>query len=377
MKKGLRIHAVTHALGWVMLATFLTGCGGIFGRIRGENPFPEELPQDYRERFEVRAVDIAEPVSSPGDSPSKLPPASEAGGSAKKNVKPDGLEKTIHIGTSTPLSAATAPARSAKAKPARKKSKLKVTTAPDEVVGFVYPDRRQGREFFPVGEKQLFSIYFFGMAAASVELEVLPNKEINGRRVYHIHGHAWTSRVFSLLYTVDDTIESYFDQDGLFSHRFHLKLNETKQTRDSLELLDSEKGQSYWWDRWDHKKKGYAEKKEFFPMQPLSQDSLSALYYMRTLDLKTGARHVFPIMNHGKNLNAAITVIGREVLSTELGKIPAIKVRLDAEFQGIAKKSGDSFLWLSDDSRRLLLKLEAKVKLGTITALIQEVVPPL
>ena len=36
--------------------------------------------------------------------------------------------------------------------------------------------------------------------------------------------------------------------------------------------------------------------------------------------------------------------------------------------QGVLKNSGDSFLWVADDIRRIPLKLEAKVKVGTVVA---------
>lgn len=355
MALGRNQRTADRILAYLVAATILSGCGGIFGRIRGEAPFPEELPQDYRERFEVRAV----------NEEASLPQEAE-GPSAAASPSPATVPTPASVAAKVPEPAKSAPATAAKKKSSRKAS------AADEVPPFSYPDRRAGRALFPVGEKHIFSISFFGMSAANVVMEVLPNKEINGRRVFHVHGRAQTTRMFSFFYTVDDTIETYMDQDGLFSHRFHIKLNETKQTRDSLELLDSEKGQSYWWDRWDHKKRGYHEKKQFIAMKPLSQDSLSALFYMRTLELKNGVRYEYPIMNQGKQLTGFATVLGRETIATAIGKLPAIKLKLDAEFQGIAKKAGDSHLWISDDERRLLLKLEARVKIGTITASIQD-----
>ncbi len=51
--------------------------------------------------------------------------------------------------------------------------------------------------------------------------------------------------------------------------------DESKQLRDSIELYDSEKKQSYWWNRWDRKEKGKSENKDFYPMDPFPQDSLS------------------------------------------------------------------------------------------------------
>ena len=100
-----------------------------------------------------------------------------------------------------------------------------------------------------MGERHVFEITYFGMVAGDFTLDVLPHKRINGRQVYHVRGHALSSNLFSLFYRIDDIVETYFDYEGLFSHRFHLKLDETKQTRDSLELNDSEKKQTFFWNR--------------------------------------------------------------------------------------------------------------------------------
>jgi hypothetical protein len=342
------------------LLAIVAGCGGIFGRIRSEGtPLPKELPRDFTERFEVKEVRES---ATPAPTATSVP--GPASGAAPAEARTAALREA-----KAARPAVTTPGSGAAARP----TGAKVAPAADEARGFAYPDRGGRRAPFGVSEEHVFDIHFFGMVAASVRLEVLPWKELGGRRVWHLRGHTRSSKVFGLFYTVDDTIESYLDLDGLFSHRFHMKLNESKQTRDSLELMDSEKGQLYWWDRWDHKTRGYRERKEFFPMPAFPQDSFSSLYYIRTLDFTPGARHEFPIVNHGKVLKGSATVVGRETIETGIGERRAVKLKLDAQFNGIAQKRGDSYLWISDDADRLLLRMEARVKVGLITATLRSV----
>jgi hypothetical protein len=359
-RTGTRRARLRSGVACLSMLALVAGCGGIFGRIRSEGtPLPKELPRDFAERFEVKEVGEAmKPDATPAPSPRPVATPADAKAAAIRAAK-------------AAKPAVSTPAPVAVARPAGAKAPL----ASDEARGFAYPDRGGRRAPFGVGEEHVFDIHFFGMVAATVRLDVLPWKEIGGRRVWHLRGHTRTSKVFGLFYTVDDTIESYFDLDGLFSHRFHMKLNESKQTRDSLELMDSEKGQLYWWDRWDHKTRGYRERKEFFPMPAFPQDSFSSLFYMRTLDFTPGARHEFPIVNHGKVLQGSATVVGRETIETGIGERKAVKLKLDAQFNGIAQKRGDSFLWVSDDADRLLLRMDARVKVGLITATLQSVRP--
>jgi len=249
----------------------------------------------------------------------------------------------------------------------RQTKKLRVAKNGDtKPQGFVYPNRRPKKDPIRIGDKAVYSISYLGVKAGEFTMRTLPFKQINGRRVYHIQGEALSSKVFSVFYSLKDTIETFIDYESMSPHRFHVVLDESKQKRNSLELYDSEKGRSFFWNRWNHHKKGYVEIKDFFPMQAFSQDSLSSLFYLRTLDLPDGGVVTFPVMSEGQNWDAVVTVVRRETIDTPMGPMRAIVLKPETKYQGILKKQGDSFIWLSDDDRRWLLRLEAKVKIGTV-----------
>jgi len=234
--------------------------------------------------------------------------------------------------------------------------------------GFEYPNRRPRVDPIWMGERAVYDIGYLGVNAGQFSLKLLPFKQVNGRKVYHVFGEAKSSKVFSLFYSLRDTIETFIDYESIAPHRFHIVLDESKQKRNSLELYDSEKGETFFWNRLNHHKRGYVEVKDFFPMQPLSQDSLSALYYLRTVDLSDGAIVRFPVISEGKNWEAEVTVIRRELLNTPMGKTRTVVLKLETKYQGVLKKQGDSFIWLTDDDRRILARVEAKVRIGTIVA---------
>ncbi len=213
------------------------------------------------------------------------------------------------------------------------------------------------------------------MVAGLFSLKAMPYKMIQDRKVYHIWGNAVSSKVFGLFYRLNDTIETFMDYEGLYSHRFHVTLDESKQTRDSLELNDSENKKTFFWNRWNHKTKGYTEVKDFFPVIEFAQDSLSALYYLRTLPLLPDTSVTFPVISEGKYWEAQVTVVRRELLKTTFGRTPSIVLQLETKYQGILQKRGESFLWISDDDRRIALRLEAKVKIGTVVAVLRKFEP--
>lgn len=238
--------------------------------------------------------------------------------------------------------------------------------------GFVFPSRRiPGQDPVRVGEKSIYEVTYLGAAAGELEMRVESFKTVMHRKVYHLVGHARTnSIVSSILYRVDDVITSYLDYSGLFSHRYELKRNESKLTRESLELFDHAKGEEYYGFQQNHVKHGYEEGKEVKPITPFAQDSFSALFYLRFLPLEVGKQFVFPVVSEGKSWDAVADVLRREVCETPMGRKDCFVIRPETRYQGVAQqtKRGPSYLWVTDDDRRVIVRVEAKVKIGTVVA---------
>lgn len=304
--------------------------------------------------------------------------ASCAGGSLKRiedsAVLPTELQKDLGNFEVTESAAPPAPQQQATPSSVPAKS-VRASRKPKAPIGFAYPNRRPQQDPIRVGEKTVYDISYLGMTAGEFSIAVEPFKEINKRVVYHVRGRARSSSVFSVFYKLDDLIESFIDYEGIFPHRFHILLDESKQKRNSLELYDPEKARTFFWNRWDHHKRGYTEVKDFFPMQPLSQDSLSSLFYLRTLPLRDGDVATFPVVSEGKNWDAVVTVLRRETINTPMGPMKTVVLKPETKYQGILKKQGDSYIWISDDDRRVMVRLEAKVRIGSIVASLKSFEP--
>jgi hypothetical protein len=339
-------------LGIVFLWAFalnLVGCAGTLGRIGGGTELPTDLPKEMQDRFAIKDVPV---VPTPTLDPTPTP-------------------------MSAPVLVTDAPPKKEKGKKKKKgkhgKNAEPVAQASPEPV--VIPDRRPGKDPIWIGEKATYSITYFGMEAGLFTLEALPYKQIDGRKVYHVKGTAESSKIFNLFYRINDSVETFFDFQGLYSHRFHLLLDESKQSRDALELNDSMKAQTFYWNRWKHVEKEYVETKEFKPIPRFPQDSLSALYYLRTVPLPPDSVVTFPVVSEGNMWEAVVTVVRREMLDTPLGRVQTVVLKPETKYQGILQKRGDSFLWLTDDDRRHLVRLEAKVKIGTVAAELKRLEP--
>ena len=320
----------------ILGSAFLFSCAtGHVDKISTLVELPRDLPKEIQDKFKVEAA----------ADPTPVPQAAEA---------------------------KTEPASAAKKEKGKKKKKKSVEADSPVKGAFVYPMRRIENDPIVIGEKLTYEGTYFGALAGTMTMEVEPYAVMNQRKVYHIVGHVKTSKFFEIFYKVDDMVETFMDYDGLFSHRFHLVLNETKQTRDALELYDSEKGEAYYWNRWNHYKKGFSEVKEFKQMERFPQDSISALYYMRSLPLAVGKKFKVPVVTEGNTWEAEIEVLRTEMADTPMGSRRCFVLRPETRFQGALKKTGESLFWVTDDDRRILVRIEAKVKIGSVVIQLKE-----
>ena len=94
------------------------------------------------------------------------------------------------------------------------------------------------------------------------------------------------------------------------------------------------------------------------------QDELSLLYLIRVKELKVGETYTFPALI-GKKIYKAlkIEVFKREKLKTVLGKMDTLVLR----------SSHGYTIWLTNDNRRIPVKLEAKIKLGKLVGILKKV----
>src|SRR5688572_852662 len=99
-----------------------------------------------------------------------------------------------------------------------------------------------------------------------------------------------------------------------------------------------------------------------------AQDPLGAIYILRSLPLKAGmtASIPIPIVDSGKAYTMRVRVGGIESVRSGLGTLQALKLSMTiTDAAGKAEGSGFS-LWLSDDARKLPLKISAGLAVGSV-----------
>jgi hypothetical protein len=262
------------------------------------------------------------------------------------------------------------------AAPQRQKKSGKTTSAflrPEAVErAKAYANVKSFRE----GEKTTLAFSWFSIKGGEVTLEVHPYVYINGRKTYHFIGRVKSSATMDLIHSIDDWIESNVDVDTFYPIKTALHGIETDRLREGRTFFDYVNGKIHYWMKRVHVKKGVKEERRVDDFKPGVIDIFASAFLLRTQKLEVGKTYYSDVYNEGKRLSVEAQVLRREKLDTAIGEFDTLVVRPIARFEGILKTSGDSTIWLTDDERHFILRLETKIKIGYLVGEVKKIEDP-
>lgn len=96
------------------------------------------------------------------------------------------------------------------------------------------------------------------------------------------------------------------------------------------------------------------------------QDILTLIYYLRTQKLEPGKSFEVPVTDNGRVFSLSVTAVDRQEIDSILGRVKAIKVEpsLFGDNAPVRAK-GKLAIWVTDDERRLPVRAQLKVDMGT------------
>lgn len=97
---------------------------------------------------------------------------------------------------------------------------------------------------------------------------------------------------------------------------------------------------------------------------PDTMDFVSLVFRLRTVSLEPGSSHAFPVLFGRKVSNVVATVEGRERVSTPAGKFEAVKVRVPTGLTGKFSEKNPTYVWFSDDERRIVVRITTDFSIG-------------
>ncbi|MEI7973496.1 MAG: DUF3108 domain-containing protein, partial [Bdellovibrio sp.] len=101
----------------------------------------------------------------------------------------------------------------------------------------------------------------------------------------------------------------------------------------------------------------------------------SAAFYIRNFVYRDGKTYPFRVANEGENLVFKAKVLRREILKTSIGEFPVVVIRPEIELKESYKPIGENLMFLSDDDRKYILRIESKIQIGTLISEVSELIP--
>ena len=216
---------------------------------------------------------------------------------------------------------------------------------------------------FGPGERLTMRITYAKMLGGRAHLSVEPGE---GGPTFRFVVTAKSQGFFAWLFRfrVDDHTVAEWDPATTCSLGIEKHLREGRATRDQKVVIDPVSGRT---EVLDHK-----IAQTTFELEPCVLDVLSAFFVTRVRGVPEKEALRLPVFDNGKNYVLEVRFVGRERLNLPkpLGKqVPTVIVEpVLAEGTGLFVKEGRLKIWLTDDARRVPVRMRSKVAIGSVSA---------
>lgn len=215
---------------------------------------------------------------------------------------------------------------------------------------------------FRVGERLVFDVGYSFITAGEAVMSIPKLDTAFGRDCYQVLFTVHSTPSFSWIYKVDDRYETILDKEGIFPWRFSQRIREGKYSRDYDAVLDQVNHVAI-------------TEGGTFPIPPYIQDVVSAFYFVRTMDFtssRPGERTILYNFTKDTSYTLAVKFLGRQQIKVDAGTFRCVIVEPLIQEGGLFKSEGRVIIWLTDDERKIPVKVSTKVVVGSIDAELRE-----
>lgn len=224
---------------------------------------------------------------------------------------------------------------------------------------------------FQDGENLKYSVHYkWGMIDADVANAALAltHEEIDGVPVYHASLGGRTQKMYKKLFTVVETVDSWFARKDLHQIKCERHSREGSYWLNSTTLYRNGSGGLTAEAEIETSRKGRFERKA--SIDDSTFDVAAMLFRMRNIDiagLEVGKAMPLRFIMDGKVYNLHYTYLGREVRKVgDLGKIKCLKVGFEVVKGETFSGDSDLYCWFSDDDNRIPVCFTAPLKIGKV-----------
>lgn len=221
---------------------------------------------------------------------------------------------------------------------------------------------------FNQGEVSKYELRYFGALAGYGTISVKKPTKYNGLWHRVFHAEASTGDWYKLIFVANDSLSSVSQPWDFGIAKFYMKQDEGKLF--SKRLLRKK------WLDFDHKnckvqerteEKGKADQESTYDLKPGSIDTLSILFYVRTLNFELGKKIRAPVYSSEKNWFVELEPLQFEKIKTDAGEFDTVKMKVQTYIGDDLEQKGDVFMWIDRlTPSRPIVRIEGEVKMGSV-----------
>ena len=213
---------------------------------------------------------------------------------------------------------------------------------------------------FQIGEKLVYNAKFNIIPSGDASLEVIGVDTINGLGTYHARFKARTNPALDRLYKLRDQVDIWLDKTDLFTHQLKKNIREGSYHKKTLTTI--------------HYDASFAIiNSDTVTITGPVRDPYSLIFYLRSIPLKVGELLEFTSFENKISTPFKLAVTGKETIKTNAGSFKCIVVKPFSRGKALLKNEGDMQIWFSDDEKRLPIKIQIKLKFGSMNLKLKEI----
>jgi hypothetical protein len=205
---------------------------------------------------------------------------------------------------------------------------------------------------FGIGERMDYRVKFGPLKVGQAYMEVEGLDTIADNATYHLRFHMSGSVPF---YKLDDTQQSWLDVALLATRRYHQDSHQGSYERYREYEFDLEQGILT----------GLEGETDSIP--ELALDEAAFIYFVRSIPLEVGETYEWDRYYRFDRNPVILQVLRRETVKVPAGEFETIVVRPIIKTGGIFAEGGEAEVYITDDERRVPVRLNTKMRVGSVT----------
>lgn len=228
--------------------------------------------------------------------------------------------------------------------------------------------RRDTAVPFKVGETLTFDVSLSSYMVAGTAVSTIRERRTSSSEsaAYYIVAEGKPLPLISRLYSLYYKMDTLLDTATLLPQRMTLYSEEGRRTRLGTTRFDRSSRRALF------ELSGERPVKTNVTVPAQVQDGLSVIYALRAMTLAPGKALTYSIIDEGALYTLSLNTLGSEQVRVPLGDFNAWKLGVrvvDTQGRQIGENMG---LWISSDARRLPVKMQADLPVGSVVLALRE-----